>query len=161
MEKKQSYVEKRLEHMFEEPGSEYVIVCKEKHSTRYHKASSKETFIASCLRILKERVEEPRWWYGETQTLSEFYDYMKKCDLVPSLTEEQTLALPEGKAKKAAQDEWKYYNKCLRKHNEHNEFILNAQEAVANGDGLWAYQLLEDRAVHEYEDFSIEEVETG
>lgn len=160
-DKKLSYVERRLTRMFGNPNTKHVIVCVEKHSTRYHDASTREVFLRSCLRILKERLEQPRYWYGESETREEFDSYMKEYGHRPSLTKEQAQALPEGGVKKKAIEELQYYADRLQNHLEHNQFLIDVQVAVSNEDGLMAWELLELRAKNEYERFQLEPLENS
>jgi|SRR5579859_3307873 len=156
-----SYTDRRLRNLFEDPKSKYVLVFTEKHSTRYFDASTLRAMLKSCLKVLTERRQNARWWYGEAESLEDFKAYMKEHGYYPSMTRDQVNALPPGSVRKAAEEEIRYYQERLAEREEHEEFLKLCDEAIAAKDGRLAYEALDMRNQHEYERMNIESVETG
>lgn len=119
-----------------------LLVLKDKHETEYYLCADRDALGRACLEILKAR-------------LSPQYGYIHEPDkepygLVDELTDEQIAVLPAHLQRQAQQDR----GDNTRRRAEHAEELLQyaeAKKALADKDGLMAYQVLHDRRDHEYE----------
>jgi len=140
--------------------SSKIIVCKEKHITRYWDASTNEVLYASSLAILKYRFEDGTYYepeyYGQPpgQLTYELELELAIVDAMPDC-ETKTAAL-EHIHKQMNEDDKKY-----------GWFMDEMQEwraikrAIATSNSKLAYRILQLRSGNEYEGFEVEELENS
>ena len=122
-----------------------IIVCEEKHSTRYFDASTIEQFAKSCLQILKERAEwilKSPCWDTEVQ--------------IPELGKETIAGMKDGALKRAAEEQWTAFEHATQSKKEEQEHFEDIRRALSENNGLLAAGVLEDRNDNEYERFKVE-----
>lgn len=140
--KKKTYWEK----LVEEQSYPVLLVLRGKHETDYYLSNSKEQFLATCLEILRRRVDDDQ--------------YIQRPDvepygLEPEITEEIANGLPEPYRTQALGV--RKYNQ--RRRDEHAESIVywnDVQRALEEKDGQTAFRLLWDRRDYEYENIDRE-----
>lgn len=129
-----------------------VMVCEEKHCTRYFKAGNKEELLASALKLVKDRIKE-EWFSGYR-----LYKPEKPKEPVFSMTLEAAKALPMGAVRQAACAEHAAYQRQLGYYFD--ELALYELCLKANaGDAAAALDLLRNRQDYEYESFKLEPLE--
>jgi hypothetical protein len=104
-------------------GNKYVLVCKEKHGTRYYDATSPEAYVASCNKILKERFEDG-WTYEKWDDPPMQYSVI--------LTPEEIEKLPEH-LRVQEQKKLDTWNQEVQEHKNHNA-NCDAIEKFLQGD---------------------------
>ncbi len=124
-------------------GKMLLIILEGKHGNQEAIATSEAAFIAFCLCILTERMETGDY-YLEPEA-------PKK----PVLTVEQSQALPEGKIRQAAMDEFASYRREMEYYANEKIFWDNATRAIKSRDGWLAYECLMERQDAEYEGIRI------
>ncbi len=128
-----------------------MLVFHEKHGDRYFDASTPELIFKACLKILTERNKDN--WYRISEVSDSF----------TGLRTEDIEALPDtDKFKEMKKDAIKKY------YNYLNSYICNLTDvhfqrevdyAIKNKDGLFAYELCEQRGAGEYEGMEFETFE--
>ena len=121
-----------------------ILIFKEKHGTRYMKASTPEEIQESCLKILRERLK-----FG-------YYD-LPECPEPPKISLEDGRNLPEM-YKNSVEQEWKTYERNLKYYDRCAKCLEAAQKEVTSPMGL-AKAILSGRIDHQYEWFEIRELE--
>ncbi len=121
----------------------YLLLCEEKHGTfRFH-VPTRAAFHAACLSVVKRRNEEGYW-----------YDYSSTAPVVPALNKTTVTALPDGRIKTAALEEWTHYEATVKRRKaEEKESALLAK--ALTGDGEAAADFLALRKRGEYEGFEV------
>jgi hypothetical protein len=117
-----------------------VLVLKDKHENEYFLISNAAALWRAALEILEIRLEQQYIRQPEPP---------RPVEEVPDDVIEK---LPEAMRKKAISD--KQANVGLAKrHAIYVDIWNNVQKALAEKDGVLAYQILSDRKDHEYEGF--------
>lgn len=138
------FIQKQIDNHYKYPC---VLVCEEKHGTRYLKAGTKEELLASCLKMLIERYNE-RWYYKPEAP-------SKK----PSVPLEQAQALPDGALKNMALREHDDYKRAQMYYEDDVAQFAVLEEAIKTKNGYLAYQALHHRRDYEYEGFEVHSLE--
>ncbi len=141
--------EQRTARLSDDHHYPYILAFKEKHGTFHYDASTRDLFHKACLAVVKRRNGEGYWYT---------YDQSEQ-PTVPALSKEAVAALPEGRIKTAALEEWTYYERRL-KHlaGEKQETALLVK--ALKGDGEAAADFLKARAKAEYETMELIELDS-
>lgn len=144
---------------FPEPWRPSVIVCEEKHVTRYIAAVTRAQAYEQALLILAARMKSGRCY----ESLEHYPE-----PAPPSLTPEQASELPEGPVRKAALVEQREYRAKKREREDIQEETFLRESFIARKDGDGALDYLIARG-GEYErvrlevmtEFTAEDAEQG
>jgi hypothetical protein len=139
-----------------------IIVCQEKHGTRYYDASSDEEWAKSALKILSDRLDDGYWYYDPRAESHPFsLDLRKKRDELLAITDEQIDAIPSEEARDLLRAKREQARAELREEaDEIEEYeriraVVEAQDesfvTVGRSREPKAWRLLEARSGHEYE----------
>lgn len=142
------------------PGK--IMVVREKHSTRYFKASTLREFCAAALFLLDERWGPDGYWGTADEQIKESEGYISKIPK-PELTVEdlveKTGVSSDSEVWRELTKQWKEYNRRLREYTNELDMYRRIKKAIEERNGLMAAQVLTDRGAHEYEEWAFEEVE--
>ena len=127
-----------------------ILILNDKGGDRYFLAEPEAKLHAAALLILKERIDPKYPFIVEPET-PEIPEGM----LEPA----QLDALPEGEIKKIARGQRKNYDLLMRQYDNDLDQWKRIQKAIKEKDGKAAYKILQERQHHEYEDFTIDDVE--
>lgn len=127
--------------------SKFVLVVREKHSTRYFDAVDLYCLYAGCLKLVKERRDQG------------YYDVEGPTIQEPALSEEVVAGLDDGAIKLAGMKQWAQYKSEWADYEQDREVLVEANKAIQNDDGLLAYCVLRNRTDHEYEEVVMEALE--
>jgi hypothetical protein len=127
-----------------------ILIAHEKHGDRYFDASTKEATDKAAFKLLKERFEDSDYWYYVD-------DEPEKRDM---LTDEQIAALPTESFRDTARHERKVYERCLKNWQRQKKQYDSIKDCVENNKIKNALSLLHERSDGEYENISIETLET-
>lgn len=125
-----------------------IIVAQEKHGDRYLNATTDEALAASCVKLLKERLEQG------------WYDPGNPPEAKDVLTPEQIDLLPTESLRIAEANKCRSYLKELKYWERDVEFEKQVKQIVQSDvvDAKQAWRLLQSRN-GEYEAVNIENVE--
>jgi hypothetical protein len=127
-----------------------ILVCREKHGTRYFDASTPRKRSLAALKLVRERIEE----YYRNPTDEEI-----EVDRAASQISLEALSqLPEG-IRKDVQRRATRAKGDLEFLLGERELYQQAQEALRIKDGELAWKVLWGRRDYEYEDVSLETLE--
>jgi len=140
--------------------SSKIIVCKEKHSTRYWDASTQEALHASSLAILKYRFEngvyyEPEYYGSAPGQLT--YELELELAIVDDLPDCATKTAALEHIQKQMKDDDERYYRFMQSGVEWRAI----KRAIETNDGALACRILQlrDDRECEYEGFEVEELE--
>jgi hypothetical protein len=122
------------------------MVLTEKHGERYFLIDGPDTLGKACLKMLNERNDDEWYWNP-----GEF-----KVDAELEALDPNTL--PERLREQVTREKKTY----LRKKREHAEAAAaykRIEQAIAQEDGLLAFEILESRSDYEYERFELVDFE--
>ncbi len=141
--------ERRMARLSDDHHYPYILAFEEKHGTFHYDASTRDLFHKACLAVVKRRNDDGCW-----------YDYEEAEELTPpALTEEQVVALKDGRIKDTATEEWKRYRADLKRlDGEKAERGLLAK--ALKGDGEAAADFLRARKDAEYEGMELIELDS-
>lgn len=126
-----------------------ILVAKEKHATRYLRASTDAELHRSALTLLDERYREGYWYYRpEALKLK-----------TPAMTLEAAEALPAGDVKTLALKEHRLAKSHRQQYEREVADYAAIEAAVKAQDGKAAWAILRSRRDNEYEDVCLEELE--
>lgn len=146
-----------------------IIVCHEKHETRYYDASTDEAWAKSSLKILTDRFNEGYWYYDPRAEQHPFsLDLRAKRDELAAITDDQIEQIPSEDARELLR---KKREQALDEQSEDAEMVeeyerikavVEAQddsfETVGRSREPKAWRLLEARSDHEYERIELEDL---
>ena len=118
-----------------------VIVCEEKHGTRYFVANSTEDIGRAALHLLKERNEQ---------------GYYPEPDAPPEEPQNKPEEMVDAQMVKSCKEQWERYNSVLESLAQEREFYESVQKALKENHYVLATRLLESRDGYEHEGFVIE-----
>lgn len=124
-----------------------VVVCKEKHGTRYFVVESDEELFRTSLVILRGRLKGG--WYYEPGEPPPKPDFSKE-DVEKMPASLRNSALSKLKEHEDSMKYWKDVASCWEAVNQ----------AAAEADGRLAWEVLDGRSDHEYEYVGLEPVST-
>jgi len=130
-----------------------VLILEEKHGSYHYYVPNLPCLFKTCRLIVMNRIEEGCWYeMEESDSPIE----------VPSMTKEDIEKLKDGPVKKAAKEEWDYFE-SMTNYRKKQKTERNAIKFIQENDNLIgghnAFVLLNSRKSYEYEKFSIEEME--
>lgn len=127
-----------------------ILVETGKHEHRYFNATTEEQLYAAALKLLKERMH-PR------------YGYIQKPDKPrsagPAVTKEQASQLPDGKVKTMALRELDDYAREQLEYTDALAEYQEAERALRESDGKAAWEVIDGRRDHEYEEVRLVDLE--
>lgn len=123
-----------------------LLILQEKHDPGYFLINDIDALLRAAVKVVTERHKE-RWYYQPEEP--------KLKEEVPDDVMDR---LPEALRKKAKDD--KHSNKSNMKRYQKALDLWNLiQKAVTEQDGMAAFQVLDDRKDHEYENWHLEDIE--
>ena len=126
-----------------------IIVLKEHHGTVYLDASTPEQMDKACLSVLRVRTNSQPYleWLAAIVEPPE-----------PTLSFDDSQALPSGKVRDVALAEWSEYHKKYECYERNKREAEKVQKALDTNNGKLAYKILYDNRHTEDEGFEVKDV---
>lgn len=124
-----------------------MVVCKEKHGTRYYVVESEEELFRLSLNILRGRFKSG-YFYHEPQGRPSPPDF--KADDIPGMP---------ASLRDPATRQWGRYTTDLRDWEQATAQWARVNKAASEADGPLAWEVLRERSDHEYESVTLEPAE--
>lgn len=154
--------ERTKRHYAHRLGPGKIMVVREKHSTRYLKASTLREFCAAALFLLDERWGPDGYWGTADTQIKEYEGYIAKIPK-PELTVEDLVEKTGASAESGIvidlKGKWQEHRKLVRENTGELDMYRRIKKAVEERNGLMAAQVLIDRNGYEYESWDFERIE--
>lgn len=150
-----NYYARRLE-------SGTIMVVREKHSTRYFKASTLREFCAAALFLLDERWGAKGYWGTADEQIKEYegcISAITKPELTIDQLFEKTGLSPASQVTLELARQWDEYNTRVQEYTWTLGGYRRIKAAIEGRNGLAAAQIMNDRQDHEYEGWQFEQIE--
>ncbi len=127
-----------------------VLVLKEKHGTAYYHVPDEATLHRVALLILKGRQKSGYW-----------YDKPKKPKALDYTDENEIRTTLRGHVQMMALSALVGYEQEMREYEQDRDQYADIQEAILRENGALAWEILQERSKHEYEQVSLEPYSTS
>lgn len=124
-----------------------VVVCKEKHGTRYYVVESEKELFRLSLNVLRGRLKS-----------GHFYHEPPGRPAPPDFRAEDIPGMPAS-LREAATRQWGRYTTDMRDWERSVDQWTKVNRAASEADGSLAWEVLRERSDHEYESVALEPAE--
>ena len=132
------FYDKQIDRLFEEPGRPVVVVFRERHGDDQSVCLNRDELDRVCLAKLWAR------YHGG------YFD-VSPIPALPPISKDVVDAMRDGETKKGATDEWAYYVRECRSHDDAIGQLETVTAALRDRDGTLAFAALQVRDIGEFE----------